>query len=465
MDINSLEDTICAIATPVGEGGIGIIRVSGSDASAIARRLFHPAHASLPLESHRLYYGWIRDPAANQVVDEVLLSFMAAPHTYTREDVVEVNCHSGYAVLNHILELVLQAGARLAEPGEFTRRAFLNGRIDLSQAEAVIELVRSRSEQSLLAANRILQGDLSQAIQSWRETLLGLQAELEAAIDFCEDLEDEPSDHLLMLQNLHEHLLHPLQEVLAHFEDGRLLREGFTIVLVGRPNVGKSSLLNALLRKDRAIVTPFPGTTRDVIEDSFLLSGILVRVLDTAGIRHRPDGIESLGIERTFQSVEEADVVLWLVDGSQPLTEEDDAVFANVASKRYVLLVNKTDLPAKVSVQQVRERFSGSSAVLGLSVLEPRQVKSLRDFLTETFLRNPLEMGPSLITPNLRQKECLERALHAILRARDLLQAGSYGELASLELAVARRQLESILGWVRDDEVLDRIFSQFCIGK
>jgi tRNA modification GTPase len=419
----------------------------------------------LPLKSHRLYYGWIRNPATNLVVDEVLLSYMAAPHTYTREDVVEVNCHSGYAVLNRILEMVLQTGARLAEPGEFTRRAFLNGRIDLSQAEAVIELVRSRSEQSLLVANRILQGDLSQKIQSWREILLGLQAELEAAIDFCEDLEDEPADHLLMLQNLHEQVLRPLQEVVDHFEDGRILREGFTIVLVGRPNVGKSSLLNALLRKDRAIVTPFPGTTRDVIEDSFLLSGILVRVLDTAGIRHRPDGIESLGIERTFQSVEEADIVLWLVDGSQPLTEEDDAVFANVASKRYVVLVNKMDLPAKVSIQEVRKRFGESAPILGLSVLDSCQIKSLRDFLTETFLRNPLEMGHSLITPNLRQKECLEQALQALLRARGLLQAGSYGELASIELAVARRQLESILGWVRDDEVLDRIFSQFCIGK
>jgi len=465
MDIYSLEDTICAIATPVGEGGIGIIRVSGSEAPAIARKLFQPALATLPLESHRLYYGWIRDPATNRVVDEVLLSYMAAPHTYTRDDVVEVNCHSGYAVLNRILELVLQAGARLAEPGEFTRRAFLNGRIDLCQAEAVIELVRSRSEQSLSAANRILQGDLSKEIQSWHETILGLQAELEAAIDFSEDLEDEPSDPLLMLQNLHEQVLHPLKEVLDHFEDGRILREGFTIVLVGRPNVGKSSLLNALLRKDRAIVTPFPGTTRDVIEDSFLLSGILVRVLDTAGIRHKPDDIESLGIERTFQSVEEADVVLWLIDGSQPLTEEDDAVFANIASKRYVVLVNKMDLPAKVSFQEVQDRFSGSAPILGLSVLDPRRIRSLRDFLTETFLRNPLEMGHSLITPNLRQKECLERAFHALFRARDLLQAGSYGELASIEFGIARRQLESILGWVRDDELLDRIFSQFCIGK
>jgi tRNA modification GTPase len=465
MDIYSLEDTICAIATPIGEGGIGIIRVSGSAAPAIALKLFQPALAAMTLESHRLCYGWIRNPSTDQVVDEVLLSYMAAPHTYTRDDVVEINCHSGYAVLTRILELVIQAGARLAEPGEFTRRAFLNGRIDLAQAEAVAELVRSQSEQSLLAASRILQGDLSKAVQAWHETILGFQAELEAAIDFCEELEDEPSDPVLMLQNLHERLLYPMQEVLDHYEDGRILREGFTLVLVGKPNVGKSSLLNALLKKDRAIVTPFPGTTRDVVEDSFLISGILVRVLDTAGIRHEPDHIESLGIERTFQSIEEADVVLWLIDGSQPLMEEDEAVFDNIASKRYVVLVNKMDLPARVSFQEIQERFGRNAPVIGLSVLDPRQIKNLREFLTETFLRNPLERGRSLIAPNIRQKECIGEALKALFQARDLLQARSYGELASLELTAARRQLESILGWVRDDEVLDRIFSQFCIGK
>jgi tRNA modification GTPase len=465
MDICSLEDTICAIATPVGEGGIGIIRVSGSGAPGIMRRLFQPALGVSSLESHRLYFGWIRNPGDNQIIDEVLLSYMAAPRTYTRDDVVEINCHSGYAVLTRILELVIEAGARLADPGEFTRRAFLNGRIDLSQAEAVIELVRSQSEQSLLAANRVLQGDLSKTVQSWHETILELQAELEADIDFCEDLEDEPSDPAVMLQNLNEQLLHPIQDVLNHYEDGRILREGFTLVLVGKPNVGKSSLLNAFLKKDRAIVTPFPGTTRDVIEDSFLLSGILVRILDTAGVRHKPDHIESLGIERTFQSLEEADVVLWLIDGNQPLTGEDEAVFENIASKRYVVLVNKMDLPAGVSFQEIQERFGKSAPVIGLSVLDPRHIKRLREFLSETFLRHPLERGHSLVTPNIRQKECLEEASKALLRVRDLVQARSYGELASLELTIARRQLESILGWVRDDEVLDRIFSRFCIGK
>ncbi len=465
MDIKSQEDTICAIATPVGEGGIGLIKISGAGALAIARTLFQPHLASLSLESHHLCYGWIRDPASNQTVDEVLLSYMAAPRTYTREDVVEVNCHSGYAVLNRILELVLQAGARLAEPGEFTRRAFLNGRLDLSQAEAVIELIRSRSEQSLLLANRTLQGALSHRIQRWREHILGLQAELEAAIDFTEDVGDESLDYPLILQELQERVLDPLKMILDHYEDGRVLREGFTIVLVGRPNVGKSSLLNALLMKDRAIVTPFPGTTRDVIEDSFILSGILVRVLDTAGIRQKPDGIESLGIERTFQSVAEADVVLWLMDGSQPLNEEDDAVFGKVASKRYVTLINKADLPQEISSREVRARYGGNTPILGISVLNPNDIENLRNYLTETFLRSPLDMGQSQIIPNLRHKDCLEHAREALCRARELLRKGGYAELASVELGVARHQLEAILGWVRDDDLLDQIFSQFCIGK
>jgi tRNA modification GTPase len=465
MDIKSLEDTICAIATPVGEGGIGLIKINGAGAYAIARKLFQPNLANLPWESHRLYYGWIRDPVSNQTVDEVLLSYMAAPHTYTREDVVEVNCHSGYAVLNRILELVLQAGARLAEPGEFTRRAFLNGRLDLSQAEAVIELVHSRSEQSLLVANRLLQGTFSRQIQSWREHLLELQAELETAIDFTEDVGDESLDYPLILQELQERVLDPLREILDRYEDGRVLREGFTIVLVGRPNVGKSSLLNALLMKNRAIVTPFPGTTRDVIEDSFILSGILVRVLDTAGIRRRPDEIESLGIERTFQSVEEADVVLWLLDASQPLTEEDDAVFAKIASKRYVMLLNKADLPQEISSREVRARYGGNAPILVLSVLNPQEMEDLRRFLTEAFLRNPLEMGDSMIIPNLRHKGCLEHVREALCRTRDLLRQEGYAELASMELGLARHQLDSILGWVRDDELLDQIFSQFCIGK
>jgi tRNA modification GTPase len=465
MDLKLTDDTICALATPVGEGGIGIIKISGSKALATAQRLFQPAHATFPLESHHLHYGWIRDPASDQIVDEVLLSYMAAPRTYTCEDVVEVNCHSGYAVLNRILMLVIEAGARLAEPGEFTRRAFLNGRLDLSQAEAVIEVIRSSTEQSLVVANRLLRGELSQKVRAWRETILGLQAALEASMDFSEDLEDEPCNVTRLVASLDEGLLHPLQDALKGYQEARILREGFTIVLVGKPNVGKSSLLNALLKKDRAIVTPFPGTTRDIVEDSFILSGILVRVLDTAGIRHQPDAIESLGIERTFQSVEKADVVLWLLDASRPLTREDDAVFSRIVSKRYIMILNKADLPAEVSPREVREHFGEGAPIRALSVLNPHDVESLSEYLTEAFLQNPLARGRSMMIPNLRHKACLQQSLEALQAARELLRQGSFGELVSLELSTARQALDMILGLTPDDGLLDRIFSEFCIGK
>ena len=348
MDFRLLQDTICAIATPIGEAGIGLIRLSGPDALNDALKIFRAKDPTRKLKSHTLNYGWIKDPVSGEVVDEVLLGYMAAPGTYTREDVIEINCHSGYAVLNRILELVLATGARLAQPGEFTRRAFLNGRIDLSQAEAVIEIIRSRSEQGLLLANRHLRGDFRQLIEEWRQTLIQVQSRIEAFIDFSEDIEEEAEEEApayeSLLAELRDTVQGPIRATLNKYEEGRVLREGLTLVLVGKPNVGKSSMLNALLGKDRAIVTSAPGTTRDVIEDTFLLQGVQVRILDTAGIRNQPDEIESRGIERTIRSVSEADVVLWLIDHSRPLTSEDQKVYEAVGDSRCIVLLNKSDL-------------------------------------------------------------------------------------------------------------------------
>jgi tRNA modification GTPase len=465
MNVAFKEDTICAICTPPGEAGIGIIKISGPEALPISLKIFKPTYPGQSPASHRLYLGRIVDPDTAQPLDEVLLSYMAAPHTYTREDIVEINCHSGSAVLRTVLELVIAAGARLAEPGEFTRRAFLNGRLDLSQAEAVVEVIRSRSHQSLLAANRHLRGDFRDRIDSLREGLLRIQAEIEAFIDFAEDIDQEPDSLPSLLKRLSEEVLRPLREVAAHYETGRLIREGLTLVLVGKPNVGKSSLLNALLGKDRAIVSPFPGTTRDVIEDNFTISGTLVRILDTAGIRNEPDEIESLGIDRTIRSVGEADVVLWLIDRSRPLTEEDDAVFHAVSSRRYVPLLNKADLPSSVSKEEVMERFGRNVAAFSLSVFNPSDIDRLREYLAESFIKEALEACGSMTVPNLRHKECIDRAIEPIARAKSLLQIGQYDELVSFELQAGRRYLDSILGLECDDEVLDRIFSQFCVGK
>lgn len=465
MDFNFNDDTISAIATPIGEGGIGIIKISGLDASKIANRLFRPLKFARPLKSHQLYHGWIVDPDSQEVVDEVLLSYMAAPYTYTREDVVEINCHSGFMVLNQILELVLQSGARLAEPGEFTRRAFLSGRIDLSQAEAVLDVIHSRSQQSLTLAGRHLTGEFRDRILAWRNQLFDLQAALEAFIDFSDDLDENVDESATLLSSLEKESINPLKQMLKSYESGRILREGLTLVLVGKPNVGKSSLLNVLLGKNRAIVTHLPGTTRDVIEDSFLLSGVLVKILDTAGIRLKPDTIEAIGIERTLASVAEADVILWLIDQSQPLSDEDDRVFQTISGRRYCTLLNKSDLPSIVSVDEVKRRYGSTAPVLNLSVFDLAHIEILRDYLTDTFLRSPLEMNRSALIPNLRHKERFEQALASLLRARELVEEGSYTELISLEIHSARKHLDTVLGLEGDEDLLDSIFSNFCIGK
>ncbi len=469
MDFRLLQDTICAIATPIGEAGIGLIRLSGPQALKMAGKIFRPKDPGRSLRSHVLQYGWIKDPVSGELVDEVLLSFMAAPKTYTREDIIEINCHSGYAVLNRILELVLATGARLAQPGEFTRRAFLNGRIDLSQAEAVIEIIRSRSEQGMLLANRHLRGDFRQLVEKWRETLIQAQTRLEAFIDFSEDLaeetEQEAPAYESLLEEVIEGVTRPLRTTLNKYEEGRLLREGLTLVLVGKPNVGKSSMLNALLGKDRAIVTAAPGTTRDVIEDTFVLKGVQVRILDTAGIRNQPDEIESCGIEMTIRSVSEADVALWLIDNSRPLTSEDRKVYEAVGGSRCIVLLNKSDLPPAFPIEGVQQRFPGPGPVFRLSVKNPSDIERFKTFIAETFIMRPLESCRSEIVPNLRQKECLENTMSALLRAEELLRSNAYGELVSFELEGARRQLEAILGWGNDSELLDRIFLQFCVGK
>jgi tRNA modification GTPase len=469
MDFRLLQDTICAIATPIGEAGIGLIRLSGPEALDIAGRIFSPKNPPGFFKSHTLYYGWIKDPVSGGVVDEVLLSYMAAPKTYTCEDVIEINCHSGYAVLNRILGLVLATGARLAQPGEFTRRAFLNGRIDLSQAEAVIEVIRSRSEQGMLLASRHLRGDFRQMIERWRETLIQAQTRLEAFLDFSEDLAAENEEDALAYQSLldevHTEVVAPLRTTLDRYDEGRMLREGLTLVLVGRPNVGKSSMLNALLGKDRAIVTAAPGTTRDVIEDTFILKGVQVRILDTAGIHNEPDEIELCGIERTIRSVAEADVVLWLLDNSRAVTNEDQKVYDAIRGSRSIVILNKSDLPPMFQIEDVQQRFPHPGPLFRLSVKNPSDIERLKNYLAEAFIMQPLENCRSEIVPNLRQKECLENAMSSVTRAEELLGSGAFGELVSIELEGARRQLEAILGWEHDGELLDRIFAQFCVGK
>ena len=341
------QETICAVSTPPGEGGIGIIRLSGPTAISIASTVFRPAKPKdfRSEASHTIHYGHIIDPAEGKVVDEVLVGLMRAHSTYTREDVVEINCHGGMAPLLRTINLLITAGARQAEPGEFTRRAFLNGRIDLAQAEAVMDVIRAKTELAHKAANELLLGGLSGEISGLRNELISSLASVEAGIDFPE--EDIETESGRPLGDALSEVLKRIENLLSGVAYGRILREGFATAIVGRPNVGKSSLLNALLKQDRAIVTAIPGTTRDVLEEYVNINGVPLRILDTAGIRHSHDVVEQEGVRRSLSAIASADMVLVVLDGSLPLTDEDRRVFDEVKDKKTIAVINKSDLPRK----------------------------------------------------------------------------------------------------------------------
>jgi len=458
-----LEDTIAAIATPIGTGGIGIIKMSGPESWAVGRRLFHFSESPKPIQSHHLYHGHIIEPGTNKTIDEVLICFMRGPATYTREDVVEINCHSGFAVLDRILELVIRSGARLAEPGEFTRRAFLNGRIDLTQAEAVLDVVSSKTRRSLHLASEHLKGGLQTIITEMRSHLLDTLAMVEAAIDFPEeDLELLAEADLAV--RVRSQVKEPITKLLGDYEDGRILREGLSVIIAGKPNVGKSSLLNNLLRSNRALVTPVPGTTRDVIEESLSLRGIPLRLVDTAGLRQPDDIVEKLGMEFTRERLSQADLVLFVLDRSCSLTSEDLKIYEDIDSKPRVVVLNKIDLDPHPDFGTISDRFPEETLV-EISALHGDGMEQLKDAVFHTILGRRLDTETSVVAPNLRHKLCLERALEAMNRALHLLDNHSSAELIALEVQEALAHLGEVIGLTTTEDLLDRIFSQFCLGK
>jgi tRNA modification GTPase len=466
LDHNSghaFNDTIAAIATPAGVGGIGVVKISGPSAWAVGQRLFQPARVPATLCSHRLYHGHILEPDTGGTVDEILASFMRAPHTYTREDVVEINCHSGTAVLERILELVLRAGARLAEPGEFTRRAFLNGRIDLTQAEAVLDVIHSQTRRSLDLASEHLRGSLHLIITDLRTRLLQVLATLEAAIDFPDE-EIETLEGIELAERLRSQVLGPVTDLLTRYENGRILREGLAVIIAGKPNVGKSKLLNTLLRSDRALVTSVPGTTRDVIEEGVNLRGIPIRLMDTAGLHEADNLVEQLGMELTRDRIARADLVLFVLDRSAPLTREDLQIFEELGDKPKLVLLNKTDLECHPDFAEAGGRFPGET-ILEISALRGDGIESLKDRVFRTILGRRLDTETSVVAPNLRHKMCLEGTQGAVTRAIELVESGAPAELVAIELQEALAHLGEIIGVTTREDVLDQIFSQFCIGK
>ncbi|MBI4525617.1 MAG: tRNA uridine-5-carboxymethylaminomethyl(34) synthesis GTPase MnmE [Deltaproteobacteria bacterium] len=455
------EDTIAAIATPLGEGGVAIVRISGPDTERIAGQIFFRRGArNGPLRSHTLHYGSVMDPNTGAIVDEVLLTLMRRPRSYTGEDVVEVHCHGGPFLVRRVLELILSCGARHAERGEFTKRAFLNGRLDLAQAEAVVDLIRARTEKGMKLAVEQVRGELSKWVEELREELLDIMVQVEAAIDFPEEeIELLQRDELrLKVESLKE----KITLLIASYEWGRLFREGARVCIAGRPNVGKSSLLNALLGVERVIVTPVPGTTRDVVEESVSLGGVPVALWDTAGIRESSDQVEKIGIDFALERLEQAEAVLVVLDGSSPLSAEDHFIINIVGGKKGLVIVNKSDLPQKLDLRQTRI-LAGQKGVLSLSAKLGEGVDNLKSQLRELLLESQCE--PAIVITNLRHKAALERAANALAETALALTRETPPEMIAVDLREAITGLEEVVGLVTSDDILERIFSEFCIGK
>ena len=451
-------DTICAVATPAGSGGIGIIRISGPDAVNIVSKIVR-IRAGKDLKtvaSHTLHYGHVMLPGSSLMVDEVIVSVMRAPATYTRENVVEINCHGGMVPLKRTMEILLEEGARLAEPGEFTKRAFLNGRIDLAQAESVMDIIRARTEQSHIAANALLDGRLSDEVKGIRERTISLLASVEASIDFSE--EDIDIDQCGIDREIAA-VQHDVHRMIKGGAYGRIIREGCAIAIVGRPNVGKSSLLNALLMQDRAIVTDIPGTTRDVLEESLNIDGYLFRILDTAGIRHAEDPIEREGVKRTRAAMQAADIVLLVIDGSVELTEDDRQILFHVREKSVITIVNKHDLRQKTDRGALLQPIVMMSCKTGEGLVELR--KKLVEILNTTITGNP----ENLWSINQRHKFELEEAWSSLQKARNSLAAGLSPEFLALDIRDALDHIGSVVGATYTEDILEKIFSSFCIGK
>jgi len=455
----SEQDTICAVSTPVGEGGIGIIRVSGRDAIDIAARLFRPKQGGdiRAAKSHRIHYGHIVNPEDGDTVDEVLLSVMRAPATYTREDVVEVNCHGGLAPLWRTVRLLNAAGARQAEPGEFTKRAFMNGRIDLVQAEAVMDLIRARTELSLRAANEQLKGGLSQRIDTVREQIVGILAGVEAGVDFPDEDIETPTGGTL--RDALQRALEDVDQLLRSHTFGRILREGAAVTIVGRPNVGKSSLMNALLRQDRAIVTAIPGTTRDVIEESLNIAGVMVRIIDTAGIRDTHDMVETEGVKRSLAAIEDADIAITVLDGSVPLHDGDKRVLREVSGKNRIIVINKADLPRRIGP------ISDAAQKVEVSCASGAGLDALREMIAGMVTKDGTVAAEHGWAVNERHRRELELTRAAVERALETAGVSLSPELIALDLRDALDHLGMIIGATYTDDILERIFNDFCIGK
>ena len=455
-------DTIAAIATPPGEGAISIVRLSGDDAVTIANQVFKGKDLT-KVSSHTINYGHFIDPKTREIIDEVMVSVLRAPKTFTREDTIEINCHGGIVPTNKILQVLLTNGARLAEPGEFTKRAFLHGRIDLAQAESVMDLIRAKTDRSMKAALNQLDGNLSQLIKNLRQEILDVLAQVEVNIDYPEyDDVEEMTSKLLRKKAIDVRA--KIEQLLVTARQGKILREGLATALVGRPNVGKSSLLNHLLHEDKAIVTDIAGTTRDVIEEYVNVRGVPLKLVDTAGIRETDDMVEKIGVERSRQAIDRSDLVMLLLNASEPLTTEDIELLQLTQAKKRIIVLNKMDLEPKLDLNELYQ-YVDKAEVLKTSVLKNEGISELEEHIAALFYGGIENSQTTVLVTNARHIALLEQAKAALESVLTGLDQELPVDLVQIDMTRAWELLGEITGDSYQDELLDQLFSQFCLGK
>ena len=457
-------DTIAAISTAPGEGAIGIVRISGDLAISIASSIYQCGTKQLEEQkTHTIHYGHIVDPKSGEVYDEVMVSVLRAPKTFTREDIVEINCHGGIVAINRVLQLVLRMGARLAEPGEFTKRAFLNGRIDLSQAEAVMDLIRAKTDKSMQLAMRQLDGQLSHLIQNLRQEILNTLAQVEVNIDYPE-YDDVEEMTLQLLREKTQQVLQGIRALLNTASQGKILRDGLKTAIVGRPNVGKSSLLNVLLREEKAIVTDIAGTTRDTIEEYVNVRGVPLQLIDTAGIRETDDVVEKIGVERSRKALKEADFVLLLLNQSEILQEEDVRLLETTKGMKRIILFNKTDLPSKLSKEDIAP-YANEDEIVTTSMLNKEGIDQLEEKIAGYFFQGQMNERDATYLSNTRHIALLEKAEQALVEVQNGIEMEMPVDLIQIDFTRAWDLLGEITGDSVQDELLTQLFSQFCLGK
>ena len=455
-------DTIAAISTPPGEGAISIVRMSGEEAVAIAQKVFSGKDLT-QAKSHTINYGHIVDPKTHEEIDEVMVSLMLAPKTFTREDVVEINCHGGIVATNRILQLLLVNGARLAEPGEFTKRAFLHGRIDLTQAESVMDLIRAKTDRSMKIALNQLDGNLSHLIDSLRKDILDVLAQVEVNIDYPEYDDVEEMTTKLLKEKAIE-IKQRIEQLLKTASQGKIMREGLATALVGRPNVGKSSLLNHLLHEDKAIVTDVAGTTRDVIEEYVNVSGVPLKLIDTAGIRETDDKVEKIGVERSKKAIEQSDLVLLVLNAAESLTKEDLELIRLTNDKKRIIILNKTDLEERLDRKELA-KISGNAPVYATSILKNEGVEALEEAISKLFFNGIENSQSTVMVTNARHIALLKKAQNSLDSVLEGISSGMPVDLVQIDMTEAWNLLGEITGESYEDELLDQLFSQFCLGK